>query len=126
MYDWKEYYKFARELKDSDPAPSQTILRNILSRAYYAAHNIARQKKFEIDGIPLTNRPRDVGIHKWVSDYYTNSDREIMELIADQLKELLARRVDADYKEWESFNLSDAEDVIQNASAVIQNMSHIR
>ncbi len=47
MYDWAKYFYFA-DILYNDPPPNiddETLSRNIVSRAYYAAHNIARIKE---------------------------------------------------------------------------------
>ncbi len=47
MYDWAKYFYFTDILYNGPPPniDDETLSRNIVSRAYYAAHNIARIKE---------------------------------------------------------------------------------
>lgn len=51
-FDWSDYLQLAQDIKD-DPSSSEAQKRTAISRAYYAAHNLARDLAIQ-NGHPNT------------------------------------------------------------------------
>jgi len=91
-----------------------------VSRAYYAAHNIARQKKFSRDGILLTDDK-----HQRVLNYFFNYDDANGTHIASPLDSLRILRGDADYDEDVRISLASAQLAIFEAQDIIEEIAGI-
>lgn len=123
-YDWNNYLSLGKKLYDDPPknADDQTLSRNIISRVYYAAHNIARIKKFESDGIDLS---KDRDKHIKVIAFFTNYDNDNETGISDPLDSLRKKRGEADYHEEITFNLPEAQLALFNAEEIIEEINKI-
>lgn len=118
IYDWGKFLSLAETLYNDPPQgladENETLARNIISRAYYAAHNIARIKKYERDGIKLTEKKHDK-----VINYFTNYDNDHKTDIGDPLLYLCKRRGEADYEENKPSSLNDAHLALLQATDII-------
>lgn len=123
-YDWNNYLSLGEKLYNDPPqnADDQTLSRNIFSRVYYAAHNIARIKKFEFDGIDLSE---DRDKHFKVIAFFTNYDNDHDTGISDPLDSLRKKRGEADYHEEITFNLPEAQLALFNAEEIIEEINKI-
>lgn len=106
-FDWRLLLKLADELL-SYPRTEECLeayVRTAISRYYYGVFCIARNlilsRGIEIQG-PDT--------HKFVREQFLMSRKNIERALHDNLKRLCYRRVNADYKDDESINFSEAEE----------------
>ncbi len=126
-FDWKEYLALAKSLKSSTPR-GQTVSnaneaknRCAVSRAYYAAFNIA--DAYARDS--LSYSPSGEGSdHKKLTDFYSDryeSTRTPAFLnIAGELQTMRLHRRDADYRAGKPITDETAETCIYSAEDVIQ------
>lgn len=96
MFDWSEYLGFAQDLIGdtvTQPLGGDAKFRVAVSRAYYAAHWIARQR-LETD---VGRIPKD-RVHDRVIELFKNSGDRTRVKVADDLSRLRRQRVEADYE----------------------------
>jgi len=117
-FDWEKFLSLANALYNNPPQElvdeNETLARNIISRAYYAAHNIARIKKYERDGEKLTEKK-----HEKVINYFTIYDNDHGTYIGDPLLMLCKKRGEADYEEDTPCSLNNANQVLLNAADIL-------
>ncbi len=118
-YDWNQYYKLADLLYNEDiNIDGETLARNIISRAYYSTHNLARILKYSIDGVPLKEQK-----HEKVVNFFSLYDHKNGTNIHDGLDSLRKMRGKVDYEEDSRFSLKEAEYALLEAHEVIQQLS---
>jgi uncharacterized protein (UPF0332 family) len=131
-FDWEEFLELARFLLPSPQLgkkPSQAIeskLRSSISRAYYAAYNIAddyaRQRL-------AYSRPATGADHKALTDHYEylweTTKNELFDNIASELKSMRAKRKQADYQAGQKIVYDDADYCIESAEAVIKDINSL-
>lgn len=120
-YDWNKYLEFADVLYN-EPLnfDDQTLSRNIISRAYYATHNLARILKYSIDNVQLKD---DRDKHYKVINFFSSYDHTQGTNIADSLDSLRKKRGQVDYDENITFSLPDANLMLLTAQDAIEEMS---
>lgn len=100
-FDWREYLVVANRLiipLSADPDIKEGCQRAAISRAYYAAHHVAREK---LPPQGQSNCPRDGKAHDFVLDWYRRAGGRESEIVSDDLESLRTWRGKADYeKEW--------------------------
>lgn len=93
--DWQEYLKIAQELYDrkGDLAEQEACCRASISRAYYAAHNLADiQLKTKEKGTPHYG-----GTHEKLINYYKQHPDITRRKIGSKLDRLKDYREESDY-----------------------------
>jgi len=128
MFDWNNYHKFAEKLKDkviTDNGDSdQTARRVAISRAYYAAYNIACKYSKSVGLIFDKNKG---GKHDQVRNYIVaeaqkSGDRSLSK-VAVNLASMKRKRVNADYELYPVFTHEDANAQIEEAREVIETIN---
>ncbi len=103
--DWQEYLKIARELHDrkGDLAEEEACCRASISRAYYAAFNLADIRlKTKEHGTPAYGGP-----HEKVIGYYKGHNESIRSKIGLKLDRLKDRRNESDYHDYSSKGITN-------------------
>jgi hypothetical protein len=111
LFDPTEFFSFASSIL-RDSSANEAALRSAISRAYYSAHLVARDRLFGADGVRLTARirrkikkslqlrshkkQRELGMHVLV--VFAVQERANIVTLSQQLDQLREARVDADYK----------------------------
>ncbi|MEW6139786.1 MAG: DNA-binding protein [Thermodesulfobacteriota bacterium] len=117
-FNWVEFLGFAQSLIgdfDTRPHGEEAKFRAAVSRAYYAAHGMAREKlKHEGHTVP-TKRA-----HQYVIDAFRNSRDKSRIRIADDLNVLLSKRIKADYRADAIIQVATAKLASQLAEGIIQ------
>lgn len=108
-FDWKDYVSLAEELLNRE---EESSLRSSISRAYYGAFCIARNRKSYKD-----YAGRDV--HQRVINEYKNSNDENEQVIGQALDELRKSRNNADYNEDRPINKSLAERMVALSKQIL-------
>lgn len=91
MFNWNQYLDFAK-LQVSNG--NEVSYRCAISRAYYAAYNLARLKVIELK---LETKPPEILIHQWVWKAYQKYGTRDSWAISKQGFELKVFRERADY-----------------------------
>jgi uncharacterized protein (UPF0332 family) len=129
MYDWNEYLEIAKELysnrnnSPSNPLRKQTMLRNAISRAYYAAFHKS-QSYLVTHG---WNPPRDEGSHRSVInnvDKYKDANETA---ISTELDRAFTSRKRADYDNVFPVNIEkEADATIKRVSKIVEELGKRR
>lgn len=121
-FPWVEYLTVARHLKDHSTTSGylEGCLRSAISRAYYAALNMARNLLRDQWGIEV---PEDATIHTFVPQWFMSEDEVHQQEIGVLLERLRDRRRKADYQDeitkvssLVNRSLADAQLVIDRVS----------
>lgn len=110
-FNWKGYLELARVLVQEDiPVPSREAkYRSAISRAYYAAFNVARLYGEYMSGSRFVG---DATIHRDVIQWFfehNNTNSRLCKVISDDLDRLRRDRNQADYADTYRHGLTDAE-----------------
>jgi uncharacterized protein (UPF0332 family) len=117
-FDWSQYLNLAVELANTK---DETHFRAAISRAYYAAFNVAKQFLEDTDGIP-----RDVpSIHEYVWDQFSHDPCSLGLTIYDQGDLLKEWRVRADYRARATISNGDVTLAIRRATAIINDVKQL-
>ncbi len=128
-FDWTEYLYVAQQLAGlASPEPSREArYRSAISRAYYAAHNKAREKLEQL-GAPAISMGSNV--HQQVIALYENGGSRPEKIIGDNLQQLRTWRNKADYnaetRNWDKqFNaqLKRADQTLKNLQSLSKESS---
>lgn len=111
-FDWKGYVHLAEELQKRT---EESYLRSSISRAYYGAFCIARNKK----GYQNYKLKRGENIHWIVIDAYKNSSNANEQNIGRILDKLRKTRNDADYDENKPIKKDLAERIVISAKQIL-------
>jgi hypothetical protein len=97
-FDWAEYLSLAEELHglpaSGPPVGAEARQRASISRAYYAAYVLARNRLRDIDRVRI---PRGTNPHQFVAIEYANDPDPIRKLIGNELIRLRSARNRCDY-----------------------------
>lgn len=111
-FDWKDYVYFAEELLNQ---AGEAPLRSSISRAYYGAFCIARNRKGY-------KNYKGTDIHWRVINEYKNSSDKEEQAIGLTLAELRRLRNNADYREDKPIDRDLAERVVFSAKFILTSM----
>lgn len=114
MFNPIDFYKFAKTLNECEKLESEACDRTIIGRCYYSSFLSSKQFAIELGSIELLeyDKPyfkRKGEIHSAVRDSLFEHH---LGHIANFLKDLFDRRVDADYYPNKSINKKDAGEAI--------------
>jgi uncharacterized protein (UPF0332 family) len=97
-FDWVEYLSLAEDLctvpVSGPPVGMEAQQRAGVSRAYYAAFILARNRLRDVDGIRV---PRHANAHQFVATHYLNNRDPIRSAIGSRLNRLRTARNQCDY-----------------------------
>lgn len=131
MYDWNEYLEISKEFYSnrnytpSNPLREQTMLRNAISRAYYAAFHKSLSY-LETHGWNPP-RERDKGIHRSVINNVDNYKEANETAISTELDRAFTSRKRADYDNIFSVNIEkEAEATIRRVSKIVEEIGKRR
>ena len=114
-FNWKEYINLAEELVEfSDEAK----LRTAISRAYYGAFCLARNKK----GLKSYKPQKGENIHWKVINEYKRSPDYNEKFVGNTLDKLRKNRNDADYDEDRTIDFRLAQRVLIKAKQVLDKL----
>lgn len=128
-FDWAEYLDFARYLCEED-YEDEAALRSAISRAYYAAYNLA--EKFRSDrNIPLSGKKGNLHDKLWAT--FGESSNSVWQAIAtngDNLREA-RNRVDyilihKDHPKTIELWLKQANDTVRTVSNILFYLDQIK
>jgi len=141
MFNWEEYLKLAKYLfdrrkriKDKDDSTELEVacIRDAISRAYYAAYNIANELCKERRNSPGSHHRKckkpyskdseHVATAKW---FKKQRDKKLSK-IGDILADMHEKRKKADYKRREVLTDLDASSAIISSSEVIKIVNSLR
>lgn len=117
-FDWKDYVYLAEELLKKT---GESYLRSSISRAYYGAFCIARNKK----GYQNYRLKPGENIHWIVINTYKNSSNTNEQNIGRILDKLRKTRNDADYNEGKSINRNLAERIVISSKQILSHFGII-
>ena len=141
MFNWEEYLKLAKYLfdkrksiKDKNDGTELEVacIRDVISRAYYAAYNTAnelcKERKRKSLGYhpdkckePYSEDSEHVATAKWFKKQRNKKLSKIGNILAD----MHGKRKKADYKRREVFTDRDALSVIMSSSEVIKMINNL-
>jgi len=132
-FDWKEFLNLAeRLLPVSAPTgqPSQEMeckFRVTISRAYYAAYNIADDyARDSLHYVPT----REGSDHKALADHYAylwqETKRDVFDDIANDLNEMRDKRKSADYFAGHRIGYADASYCVETAQYLISDIDKLK
>jgi uncharacterized protein (UPF0332 family) len=102
-FDWSSYLEIAKELPGLPCFPNHrdAVYRAAISRAYYAAHNAAKQM---LESAAVAQSvPRGKSVHEFVIQAFARLPNKEAKIISDDLDQLKGWRVKADYHDdWRS------------------------
>lgn len=119
MFEWKNYLKVAEDLIEN--SDSEESCRASISRAYYSAFNLCKEKYLVLSGevaIPKEDS------HKFVIDQYLNS-KKVAKSIGNKLNTLKIKRVVSDYNAKDKVDILKAKDQIKLAKKIIEEDLHL-
>ena len=126
MYEWNEFFEIAKEFYDArnnNPsilARKETMLRNSISRAYYAAYHKALRYLSTHGLNPLS--PNES--HTYVKDHLDDPVNPNENKISKKLNEIRVRRKKADYDNVYNGNIEkEAEATLKTTSEIINEIS---
>ncbi len=128
--DWNDYIQLAKEVysQRNSMATEEACCRSVISRAYYAAFNIAeiRQRTKE-----RGYKPFGLGTHKNLIKYYIDHPDRKRKKIGTMLDRLLDVRNFCDYDSYSGkISISDyptqAEDTLNKAEQVIARVAVLK
>jgi uncharacterized protein (UPF0332 family) len=93
-FDWSEYLDLAKELNDNLILNREAKQRSVVSRAYYAVFNLAKNYLEQVEGHLI---PRTADAHRYVGDQFLMSSESKRQEIASKLSRLRKFRNQADY-----------------------------
>jgi len=110
MFDWNDYFALAKKLK-RQTILVEACLRSSISRAYYAAYNIAFKYSLSGNLRPVFGPTGSGEDHKYLSDYYksigrTRGNDDLLE-VGNLLRGLYRRREKCDYNDTIKGNITD-------------------
>ncbi len=120
-FDWLQYYYFAQELVGQNPLSNvnqECDNRNAVSRAYYAAFNMAKSKK------GLVHKNGKFGHTLVIDEYKRSVDLTEIE-IGEDLDRLIADRVIADYHDWRNVKDRMAENAVLTAESILKKLGSL-
>ena len=110
MFDWKDYFKLAKELAKSK---KESRLRSTVSRAYYAAFCTARNH-----AITLGYRTQGSGDHAAVPKFYASRNTQFPG-VGQKLGRLRRNRNNCDYNDVVLGLSSKSQKAIMEANAIL-------
>lgn len=132
IFDWQEYLSYAEKLIEDGAPPSGQLTieckyRISVSRAYYAAYNLAADYARECLN---HTRSREGFDHKQLADcftsYYEATKEQIFDDIAEDLKAMRDSRNSADYRANHKITYESASWCVEAASDVISDIISLR
>lgn len=111
-FDWTQYFHLARDLSTR---PEEAALRSAISRAYYAAYNVAEIYLTD-KGIP---KPSTGNSHKDVWDAFLRKGGRTFTSVADKGDRLRRKRTQADYDSILTGLSSKVTDSLNDANAIL-------
>lgn len=109
-FNWREYIKLAEDLIKNQ---TEASLRSSISRSYYGAFCIARNKKGY-------KEYKEKNIHWEVINGYKNSNKENEQKIGILLDALRKDRNKADYNEHENINVKIAQRSLEKSKKILE------
>lgn len=117
-FDWKDYVSLSEELAIRE---EKSCLRSSISRAYYGAWCIARNKK----GYKNYKSKDKENIHWVVINAYKNAKKKTLRKVGWNLDELRTARNDADYDEEKQVKKELAERMLILAKGVLEKLESV-
>lgn len=116
-FDWSQYIELAEDLISQAQGGrlDQALFRSSISRAYYGAFCLARDKVVEYNGEPL---PR-VDTHRRVRETFHGSTAYEAMQVGSKLGNLLRQRKIADYEAAATIDKEKAERVLEMAKRTL-------
>ena len=96
--------------------------RSAVSRSYYAALLVAREKASDRSGVPY---PTQANTHQWTIDHYLNDASPRVKSLGDKLRELHRRRKRADYDVLTTGMEQEARMAIATAGKLISDIGSL-
>jgi len=98
-FDWKEYYELSIILATDKTigGDSEAKLRSAISRYYFAAHNLAKDRLIRLDFVKTINPTGEA--HRQIIDEFAKHPIEELREISTILNRLRIERGKADYRE---------------------------
>jgi uncharacterized protein (UPF0332 family) len=120
MFDWVQYHHLAKELLGMihEPVGEEAKQRSAISRAYYAAFNIAAAYVIASEGDNAL--PAGVAQHEAVQRHFSVRKDMVSRKIADDLAYLRAERNKADYKINTRISPAAPKEAVRRAGDVIR------
>jgi len=117
-FDWRDYLILSEELAKRS---EESCLRTSISRAYFAAWCIARNKKGYKNYKPKGGK----NIHWIIINAYKNAKDKALRKVGWNLDELRKTRNDADYNEDKRVNKELAERMLILAKGISDNLKSV-
>lgn len=117
MFDWNSYLSLAEELIDLNIV-SEEASRASISRAYYSAFNLCKQKYLSLIEEELPKQDS----HKYIIDKFKNS-KKVGRTIGYKLDTLKLSRVSSDYDPKKRMTKQNANDAVKTAKSIIESLT---
>jgi len=114
-FNWIEFIELSEKLIDN--FKDQASFRTSISRAYYGAFCLARDKK-QINST-------DKNVHKIVIETFQKSSNINEKKVGKILYDLRKSRNEADYQTNKSFDLNNTKRIIQKSREIVNLLSNI-
>ena len=112
-FDWKSYLVLAEKIiEDSE---DESNCRVSISRAYYSAFNLCKEKFLELSGEGI---PR-IDSHKFIIDRF-KGEKKVARSIGFKLDSLKSKRVVCDYRSNQTINKTQADDMLKTAKQIVE------
>lgn len=123
-HNWENYIKISEIFLDKDLYPEfgNSLRRSAISRAYYGAFCLARNKAVEMKWININNSVQD---HKTVKEYYIKHRDKDKNKIGLKLDRLRKKRNQADYRDTFYHVGRYAKTCVKNAKEIVINLNNI-
>lgn len=131
-FDWEDFLELAEYLSEemykaplSELTPTKEAdLRTAISRAYYAAFNNAQ---IFLDNKNDTTIETGKGVHERLISRFLNHPTRARQIMGDQLRRIMRKRVDADYHLVYTGSLyDDVDDTIETARKLLVKYQNVK
>jgi uncharacterized protein (UPF0332 family) len=122
-FDWAEYLALAKELIENPTIYPEARQRSAVSRAYYAAFNLAKNYLEQAEEQSL---PKTADAHRYVAEYFRLSDDPDQREIGNNLARLRLFRNQADYTSSFPGLSAVAKRTVKIAAGVAANLKALR
>jgi uncharacterized protein (UPF0332 family) len=126
MFDWKDYLKLSKHLKDN-PIDNleEASYRSSISRSYYSVYCIARNQLVNKKSLTIPKKDS----HKFVIEEYEKSNNNKEKQIGANLKRLKTERIKADYhdnyNDNRAMNIKNAKTACLNAENTLKLLDNL-
>jgi uncharacterized protein (UPF0332 family) len=116
-FDWSGYLDLAKELNENLISNREAKQRSVVSRAYYAVFNLAKDYLEQVEGHSI---PKTADTHRYVGDQFRIGNNPNGKAIARDLARLRRFRNQADYAAGFPALASTATRSIETAEDIIK------